>query len=461
MEGQRSSLLRRPGAPRALQIGRLDPLPAVSIPRQTLLATYEGPRRKRLKQAGAPGGAGADAAGIGLPTSPSAVAAPSITLDAPAAATAANASAAAADIPAASPAVATLPRMTGTEGWEIANTPQRGRVPQELCQLQTPIKEMASERSAPSQPSAPSAGRVRTEASVSDCWELRNVLGKTHFSEVRLCVRRGSCEEQALKVISKRTLARSRGKNPSKSLTDEAELLRSLQHQAIVRFEDWFETEDSLYLVMEFVPGGDLFSSVVREGIFQEDQAQRLFREVCEAVAYLHTEGVVHRDLKLENILMTEQDRCTTHIKVTDFGIARHAGRSRDCKTFCGSLNYTAPEVVRLRPVNLDKAYRKDSGLVSMDTSMELLEHRSGYGKPADLWSLGVVLYIMLCASPPFEGESQESLCCQIQAGRWDFDVDEWDLVSADAKALIGSLMMVNPRERLTIEGALSHAWLL
>jgi len=110
--------------------------------------------------------------------------------------------------------------------------------------------------------------------------------------------------------------------------------------------------------------------------------------------------------------------------------------------------------------VNLDNVYRDNSSLVSNDISVELLVQQSGYGKAADLWSLGVVLYIMLCASPPFEGESQESLCRQIQAGRWDFDVDEWTLVSAEAKALVGRLMTVNPRERVTIEGALSHAWL-
>jgi len=454
-------LVRRPGARSAVKLGHLagtaqgnlsDPFPAALISRQAPLTTYEGPRRKRLKQTGALGIASDDVAGTALPKSPITVATPARTVDAPASAAAATVE----------QAVAALPTVTGTEGWEIANTPQRGRTLPELCQLQTPVKEASSERPlTQSQPSAPSSGRVRTEASVSDCWELRNVLGKTHFSEVRLCVRRGSCVEQALKVISKCTLARSRGKHPSKSsLSDEAELLRSLQHQGIVRFEDWFETEDSLYLVMEFVPGGDLFRSVVREGIFQENQAQRLFREICEAVSYLHAKGIVHRDLKLENILMTEQDRRTTHIKVTDFGIARHAGRSRDCKTFCGSLNYTAPEVVRLRPVNLDSAYQKDSGLVNMDLAVELPAQQSGYGKPADIWSLGVVLYIMLCASPPFEGESQESLCCQIQAGRWDFDVDEWDLVSAEAKAIVGSLMKVKPSERLTIEGALSHAWL-
>merc|ERR1712014_382663 len=150
-------------------------------------------------------------------------------------------------------------------------------------------------------------------------------------------------------------------------------------------------------------------------------------------------ESIIHRDLKPENILLTSNDRDTMRIKIGDFGLARKNMRSRECRTFCGTPHYFAPEVIN--------TFRdKDAGAKKV-----------GYGKQADMWSLGVILYILLSGNPPFEDDGLYEQICE---GKYEFDVDEWTTVSAQAKDFVQRLMTVDPKDRLTIERALNHPWL-
>jgi len=165
--------------------------------------------------------------------------------------------------------------------------------------------------------------------------------------------------------------------------------------------------------------------------------ARRLFRDLCDAVKYLHTNSIVHRDLKPENILLTTKDRNSMQLKIADFGLARSNHQSNDCKTFCGTPHYFAPEVI--------------------NTFRDHESTEAGYGKQADMWSLGVILYIMLSGIPPFE---EEGLYEQILEGKFEFDVREWTVVSKEAKDLVKQLMTVNPKDRLTIDQACRHRWL-
>eukprot|EP00413_Alexandrium_margalefii_P011516 CAMPEP_0204552242 /NCGR_PEP_ID=MMETSP0661-20131031/26487_1 /ASSEMBLY_ACC=CAM_ASM_000606 /TAXON_ID=109239 /ORGANISM="Alexandrium margalefi, Strain AMGDE01CS-322" /LENGTH=253 /DNA_ID=CAMNT_0051559249 /DNA_START=21 /DNA_END=780 /DNA_ORIENTATION=+ len=189
---------------------------------------------------------------------------------------------------------------------------------------------------------------------------------------------------------------------------------------------------------MELMEGGDLLQSILEDGHFAELQARRLFKHVCEAVRYLHSKDVVHRDLKPENILLTSRDREVMHPKIADFGLARKNMQSKDCKTFCGTPHYFAPEVIN--------TFRERESGQSM-----------GYGKTVDMWSLGVILYVLLSGIPPFE---EEGLYEQIVEGRYEFDVREWTAVSPEAKELVRGLMTVNPKQRLTIQQAFEGRWL-
>jgi len=211
----------------------------------------------------------------------------------------------------------------------------------------------------------------------------------------------------------------------------------TLKHPGITRFYEWFQTEDKLFIAMEFLPGGDVLQFILENGCFSENAARRLFKEIVNAVKYLHDKNIVHRDLKPENILLTCKDVDKMKPKLADFGLARKNIKTQDCKTFCGTPHYFAPEVIH--------TFRdRDQG------------QPGGYGKQADMWSLGVILYIMLSGIPPFE---EEGLYEQILEGKYEFDVTEWNQVTPEAKELVRQLMTVNPHGRLTIVQAVGHKW--
>mmetsp|Transcript_19930 Transcript_19930/g.55113 ORF Transcript_19930/g.55113 Transcript_19930/m.55113 type:complete len:512 (+) Transcript_19930:99-1634(+) len=278
-----------------------------------------------------------------------------------------------------------------------------------------------------------------TPAWVCSRWDMRTIIGSGNFSEVRLGVHVQTGEQRALKVINKKSFWQFQRKRDSRlSLKSEAETLISLSHEGIVRVYEWFETEAHLYLVMELLSDGDLLACILDHGCFTEPQARRLFKQLCEAVRYLHEKNVVHRDLKPENILVVGKDRNEMGLKIADFGLAWRNMTSGDCQTFCGTPHYLSPEVINTFQ---DRA----SG------------QSAGYGKQVDMWSLGVILYVMLSGVPPFE---DEGLYEQILEGRFEFDVREWLAVSPDAKDLVRQLMTVNALERLNITQTLDHRWL-
>ncbi|CAE8692914.1 unnamed protein product [Polarella glacialis] len=279
-----------------------------------------------------------------------------------------------------------------------------------------------------------------TEQQLTADWDISHMLGSGNFSEVKLGVNVKRGEKCAVKIIDKKKFLQFQSKRESQlCLNDEADVLRSLRHPGIVQCADWFQTDAHLYLVMELVQGGDLLQCILENGCFLERQSKRLFRQLCETVDYLHnTMYIVHRDLKPENILLSNKDRETTQAKIADFGLARKNMKSRDCRTFCGTPHYFAPEVIN--------TFRdRESG------------QQAGYGKQADMWSLGVILYILLSGTPPFE---EEGLYEQITEGKYEFDVREWTTVTPEAKALVRSLMTVDPKHRLSIKQALDHTWL-
>jgi len=307
-------------------------------------------------------------------------------------------------------------------------------------------RDMDSRVAAMARPSRCGASASRVESTwvdeqwVADTWDLRVVLGSGAFSTVYLGLHVRTGARRAVKRIEKDSfLAFQRKRNSQLELRAEVETLMGLQHPGIVRFHSWFETEAHLYLVMDLLEGGDLLCYISRHGFFEEGDARRLFRELAGAVAHVHDKGVVHRDLKPENIMLTERS-AQASLKLVDFGLARPSRRSADCRTFCGTPQYFAPEVI---------------------ATCKGGDHSPlGYGTQVDAWSLGVILYIMLSGIEPFDDQEDGGLFALITAGRFGFASPPWEQVSEEAKDLVRRLLRVNPKERLTVQQSLGHPWL-
>ncbi|XP_018312660.1 calcium/calmodulin-dependent protein kinase type 1 isoform X2 [Mycetomoellerius zeteki] len=269
-------------------------------------------------------------------------------------------------------------------------------------------------------------GKDDRSPSVEDKYILKDLLGTGAFSEVRLAESKEKPGQMfAVKIIDKKAL-----KGKEDSLENEIKVLRRLTHPNIVQLLETFEDKHKVYLVMELVTGGELFDRIVEKGSYTEKDASGLIRQVLEAVDYMHEQGVVHRDLKPENLLYYSPDE-DSKIMISDFGLSKMED-SGIMATACGTPGYVAPEVLAQKP----------------------------YGKAVDVWSIGVISYILLCGYPPFYDENDANLFAQILKGEFEFDSPYWDDISASAKDFIGKLMCVNVEERYTCKQALAHPWI-
>ncbi|XP_074106781.1 calcium/calmodulin-dependent protein kinase I isoform X2 [Cotesia typhae] len=269
-------------------------------------------------------------------------------------------------------------------------------------------------------------GKDDKMSSVDDKYTLKELLGTGAFSEVRLAESKEKPGQMyAVKIIDKKAL-----KGKEDSLENEIKVLRRLTHPNIVQLLETFEDKHKVYLVMELVTGGELFDRIVEKGSYTEKDASGLIRQVLEAVDYMHEQGVVHRDLKPENLLYYSPDE-DSKIMISDFGLSKMED-SGIMATACGTPGYVAPEVLAQRP----------------------------YGKAVDVWSIGVISYILLCGYPPFYDENDANLFAQILKGEFEFDSPYWDDISDSAKDFIHKLMCVKVEDRYTCKQALAHPWI-
>ncbi|CBN74237.1 Myosin light chain kinase (MLCK) [Ectocarpus siliculosus] len=211
----------------------------------------------------------------------------------------------------------------------------------------------------------------------------------------------------------------------------EANIMRELDHPNLVSIYDFYQDDPKFfYMVLELMEGGELFDRIVQKQYYNEAEARDVCLTFLEAMKYTHGQGVVHRDLKPENLLLASKSDDSS-IRLADFGFAVSVldGYVTDQ---CGTPGYVAPEILRSRP----------------------------YGTSVDMWSIGVIIYIILAGYPPFHDEDQNRLYRKIKAGHYRFDPEYWNDVSSEAKDLIRKLLTVDPTRRLTAAEACEHPWL-
>ncbi|XP_041642385.1 serine/threonine-protein kinase Chk2 isoform X2 [Cheilinus undulatus] len=262
---------------------------------------------------------------------------------------------------------------------------------------------------------------------------LTRRIGTGVCGEVKLAFERATCKKFAVKIINKRNF-QSEG-TATRNAQTEIEILQRVDHPCLIKTEDFYQTEDSYYIVLEMMEGGELFHKVKTQQQLKESVAKLYFYQMLRAVEYLHKNGIIHRDLKPENILLSSQnDTCL--IKVTDFNQSRILEEAMLMRTLCGTPSYLAPEV---------------------------FTHASttGYSLAVDAWSLGVLLFVCLGGYPPFhESFSKKTITEQIIGGEFTMVPSKWKNVSDQAKDVVRKLLVVNPTQRMTIEEALQHPWL-
>jgi len=262
---------------------------------------------------------------------------------------------------------------------------------------------------------------------IEKAYEFKTELGRGAFSIVYLATQRATGQQFAVKVINKKDL----GKDYEKNLKMEVDILKKVNHPNIIALKELFDTPDKLYLIMELVTGGELFDKIVEKGSYTESEASHLVHKIVSAVSYLHNLGIVHRDLKPENLLLKRADN-DLEIAIADFGLSKIVGQQIMMQTACGTPSYVAPEVL----------------------------DASGYDNAVDMWSIGVITYILLCGFPPFYGDTVPEIFEQIMVAKFEYPEEYWGGISKEAKNFIEKLLVVEPTKRLSAIEALKHPWL-
>jgi len=262
---------------------------------------------------------------------------------------------------------------------------------------------------------------------IEEKYDLGKEIGKGGFSVVYQAERKKDGKEFAVKCIKKKMVEG----DDIKLLRREIQIMKKLAHPNILKLYEVYEDDEQFYLVMELVKGKELFDKIVERGMYSEKDASNIIRQVVSAVEYLHDNGIAHRDLKPENLLSAGEGDDEI-IKIADFGFSKSFGEEGEkLMTSCGSPGYVAPEILTAE----------------------------SYDKSVDLWSVGVIIYILLSGYPPFYADSAPALFKKIMDVKYDFDDSVWDDISEPAKDIIRNLLVKDPNKRFTAKQCLNHPW--
>ncbi|XP_059950571.1 death-associated protein kinase 3 isoform X1 [Mesoplodon densirostris] len=283
---------------------------------------------------------------------------------------------------------------------------------------------------------------------VEDHYEMGEELGSGQFAIVRKCRQKGTGKEYAAKFIKKRRLSSSRRGVSREEIEREVNILREIRHPNIITLHDIFENKTDVVLILELVSGGELFDFLAEKESLTEDEATQFLKQILDGVHYLHSKRIAHFDLKPENIMLLDKNVPNPRIKLIDFGIAHKIEAGNEFKNIFGTPEFVAPEIVNYEPLGLE----------------------------ADMWSIGVITYILLSGASPFLGETKQETLTNISAVNYDFDEEYFSNTSELAKDFIRRLLVKDPkkksnsagsmepsftqRRRMTIAQSLEHSWI-
>lgn len=266
---------------------------------------------------------------------------------------------------------------------------------------------------------------------VVDIYYVGEELGRGAFSVVKKGKHKKTGEPVAIKVIEKKFVE----KQDLMLLAREIDIMKKVDHPNVLRLFEVFETDETISLVMELVTAGELFYKIVEKGNYSEKDAADIVRQILKGVEYLHGQGICHRDLKPENLLCSgeEQGYKPFRVIIADFGLSKAFNNGEVLETSCGTPDYVAPEVITAEGT---------------------------YDSSVDMWSIGVITYVLLCGFSPFLSSTQHGLFDKIVRVEYDFPDPEWTNISESAKSFIRGLLIKDGSKRMTATQCLNHPWL-
>uniref|UniRef100_A0A182ILU5 non-specific serine/threonine protein kinase n=1 Tax=Anopheles atroparvus TaxID=41427 RepID=A0A182ILU5_ANOAO len=268
-----------------------------------------------------------------------------------------------------------------------------------------------------------SSGRVKCKDPIRvGFYEIEKTIGKGNFAVVKLASHRITKNEVAIKIIDKSQL------DPGnlQKVYREVEIMKRLDHPHVIKLYQVMETQSMIYIVSEYASQGEIFDYIAKYGRLNERAARNKFWQILSAVEYCHNKGIVHRDLKAENLLLDSK----MDIKIADFGFSNFYKKGELLATWCGSPPYAAPEV---------------------------FEGKRYTGPEIDIWSLGVVLYVLVCGALPFDGSTLQSLRDRVLSGRFRIPF----FMSSDCESLIRKMLVLDPSRRFSIDQIKRHRWMM
>ncbi|XP_028313666.1 death-associated protein kinase 1 [Gouania willdenowi] len=268
--------------------------------------------------------------------------------------------------------------------------------------------------------------------SVEEFYEIGDELGSGQFAVVRRCRHRNTGVEYAAKFIKKRRSKSSRRGVTKEDIEREVNILKEIQHPNIITLHEVFENKAEVILILELVAGGELFDFLAEKESLSEEEATQFLKQILDGVFYLHSKQIAHFDLKPENIMLLNRSVPHPRIKLIDFGLAHKIDFGNDFKNIFGTPEFVAPEVVNYEPLGLE----------------------------ADMWSVGVITYILLSGASPFLGDNKQDTLANVSAVDYTFDEEFFSNTSFLAKDFIARLLIKDPKKRMTIQDSLQHPWI-
>ncbi|XP_019411281.1 PREDICTED: death-associated protein kinase 2-like [Crocodylus porosus] len=267
---------------------------------------------------------------------------------------------------------------------------------------------------------------------VEELYELLETLGSGHFGVVKRCRERGTGAFYAAKFVKTRKCRGSLRGLGREQVEREVGILQQLEHPNIMRLYDLFASKAEMVLVLELICGGELFDFIAAKEMLTEAEAIEFLEQILCGVAYMHSRHIAHFDLKPENIMLLEKDVPNPKIKIIDFGLAQKLEDGTTFKSLCGTPQYIAPEVINYEPLS----------------------------SATDMWSIGVITYILLSGMSPFQGETDAETLTNVVAGSYEFENKYFSQTSEMAKDFISQLLVKEPGDRMTAAECLVHPWI-